>query len=205
MECSAVETVHARVVVVGDSTVGKTSILNSLVTHTFNQHESATVVSNFKIYAEDVGGVGVELQIWDTAGQEKFRALGPIYFRNAVAALAVYDRTSRASFEHLGQWIDAFVEIAGGQTVIAIAGNKLDLVDGVEVGIAEAEEWARPRGYVIAETSALTGVGVQDLFRELVAAILKIQTTNRLARIRQESDVEEKQSPDRADAAGCNC
>jgi small GTP-binding protein len=205
MQCSAVETVHARVVVIGDSTVGKTSILNSLVSHTFNQHESPTVVSNFKIYAEDVGGVGVELQIWDTAGQGKFRSLGPIYFRNAIAALVVYDRTNRASFEHLGQWIDDFVEIAGGQTVIAIAGNKLDLVDGVEVGIAEAEEWARPRGCIIAETSALTGVGVQDLFREFVAAILKIQTTNRLAKIQQESDVEEKQTLDHEVRNGCNC
>jgi small GTP-binding protein len=202
MEYSAPSSIHARAVVIGDSTVGKTSILNSIVSHTFNQHESPTVVSNFKIYAEDVDGVGVELQIWDTAGQEKFRSLSPIYFQNAVAAVAVYDRTNRASFEHLGQWIDDFIEIAGYHTVIAIAANKLDLVRGVEIGFAEAEEWAKSRNYVIVETSALTGDGVQELFRELVAAILKLQTSNKIPRIPAE---DEGQDPPVQPPEKCKC
>jgi small GTP-binding protein len=202
MEYSAMSSIHARAVVIGDSTVGKTSILNSIASHTFNQHESPTVVSNFKIYAEDVDGVGVELQIWDTAGQEKFRSLSPIYFQNAVAAVAVYDRTNRASFEHLGQWIDDFTEIAGYHTVIAIAGNKLDLVYGVEVGFAEAEEWAKSRNYVIVETSALTGDGVQELFRELVAAILKLQTSHKIPRIPVE---DENEGPPVQPPEKCKC
>jgi small GTP-binding protein len=175
-------TVHARVVVIGDSTVGKTSLLHNLVSGTFNEHESPTVVSNFHIFAEDVEGVGVELQIWDTAGQEKFRSLAPIYFRNAAAAIAVYDRTSRTTFENLSQWIEAFTEIAGYQTVVAIAGNKLDLTDEAEVTLTEAKEWAEGHNYILAETSALTGAGVQDLFRELVAAILKMYGARRLGK-----------------------
>jgi small GTP-binding protein len=179
--------VHARVVVVGDSTVGKTSILGHLVSRTFNPHQAPTVVSNFHYYADDVGGIGVELQIWDTAGQEKFRALGPIYFRNASAAIAVYDRTSRESFEHLPQWIDAFTETAGPQAVIAVAANKRDLPNE-RVTFSEAEEWAREHNYAIVETSAVTGAGIQQLFSGLVGAILRSLSSERLVRLRSESE-----------------
>jgi small GTP-binding protein len=197
-------TVHARVVVIGDSTVGKTSLLNRLVSQDFSDHQSPTVVSNFQIKAEDVDGIVVELQIWDTAGQEKFRSLGPIYFRNAAGAICVYDRTSRSSFEHLPQWIDAFTEIAGCQTVIAIAGNKLDLVDGMEIGFPEVKEWANAHNYIAGETSALTGAGVHDLVRELVAAILRAQSSNRLPRMPAEEAAVGKEA-EHEEVAKCGC
>jgi small GTP-binding protein len=183
----SVSAINARVVVIGDSTVGKTSILNQLVSRTFNPHQSPTVVSNFQYYAEDVGGTGVELQIWDTAGQEKFRSLGPIYFRNASAAIAVYDRTSRESFEHLTQWIDAFIETAGYQAVIAVAGNKLDL-DDPQIELSEAEDWAKAHNYIIVETSAVTGTGIQALFRELVDAIVRSRSNERFIGMSTENE-----------------
>jgi small GTP-binding protein len=142
-----------------------------------------TIVSNFHIYTGDVKGTSVELQIWDTAGQEKFRCLGPIYYRNSVGALVVYDCTSRPSFEHLGEWIEEFTETAGRQTAIAVAANKIDLADRIDVTWPETMEWARARGYLVGQTSAKTGQGVDVLFNELVQEIIRMQTSNRLTRL----------------------
>jgi small GTP-binding protein len=175
--------IQARVVVLGDSTVGKTSLLNWIISRHFNQYEQPTVVSNFHIYTGDVKGTGIELQIWDTAGQEKFHSLGPIYYRNSLAALAVYDCTSRPSFEHLSQWIEDFIETAGRQTAIAGAGNKIDLTDRIDVTWPETMEWARAHGYLIGQTSAKTGQGVDVLFNELVQEIIRMQTSTRLSRL----------------------
>jgi small GTP-binding protein len=167
----AEEVFHARVVVIGDSSVGKTSILNRLVEDTFNEFQLPTIGSNFQLFGEEVDGARVELQIWDTAGQEKFRSLGPIYFRNAVAALAVYDQGSQASFQHLEKWIKDFTDVAGEGATIAIAGNKVDLVDSCEVVYKDAEMWANEQKYLIGQTSALTGYGVRSLFSALAYAI----------------------------------
>jgi small GTP-binding protein len=187
--------IHVRVVVIGDSTVGKTSILSYLISRTFSRHQAPTVVSNFHYFTDDVKGIGVELQIWDTAGQEKFRSLGPIYFRNAGAAIAVYDRTSRESFNHLTEWIDAFTETAGYQAVIAIAGNKLDLPDP-QVDLTEAQEWAQMHNYILFETSALTGAGIHDLFRALVDGILRLSSNEKRVKLQSENVTLTPPNPD---------
>lgn len=189
-------TLHARVVVIGDAQVGKTSILNQLVEHTFNPYEQTTVGTNYQLYVADVDGVKIEIQIWDTAGQEKFRSLSPIYYRNAVAAVAVYDQTDRSSFEHLDKWIHSFTEVAGMNTIIAIAGNKCDLADLLQVSYTEAEGWAKSHNYLIEQTSAMTGLGIRNLFQRLAEEILK-----------NESAVPQKRdSPQRKEEKpGCAC
>jgi small GTP-binding protein len=197
------QSIHARVVVIGDSTVGKTSLLNSIISRHFNQYECPTVVSNFHIYTGDVKGTNVELQIWDTAGQEKFRSLGPIYYRNSIAAIVVYDCTARPTFEHLSRWIEEFMETAGSQTAIAIAGNKIDLVDKIEVTWPEAQDWARTQGYIVGQTSAQTGQGVDVLFNELVGAIIAMQTGHRLTRLAVVETVPEPAAVE--EPARCRC
>jgi small GTP-binding protein len=171
-------TIQARVVVIGDSTVGKTSILNRLTTNTFNKFEGPTIVSNFQIYHREVDGTCVELQIWDTAGQEKFRSLGPIYYRNASAAIIVYDITSRATFENLQQWVEAFTEITPARAVVMIAGNKQDLGDP-KVLFAEAQEWARARGFLLREVSALSGAGIRELIDEVAEGVMAARDAER--------------------------
>jgi small GTP-binding protein len=169
---------QARVVMLGDSTVGKTSILNRLISSTFSRFESPTIVSNFQIHKEKINNMPVELQIWDTAGQEKFRALGPIYYRNAAGAVLVYDQTSRDTFHHLQQWVDVFRQIAGYRTAVVVAANKADLPN-TQVSLEEAEEWASACGFPIQSSSALTGVGVAELFTELAKALLGEQTQSK--------------------------
>jgi small GTP-binding protein len=157
---------HCRVVLVGDASVGKTSLLNQLVTRQFNSLETPTIAANFQVFLEDVDGAQIEMQIWDTAGQEKFRALSPIYYRNALGAIVVYDVTNRRSFEGLSDWISGFTDVAGNRTIITLVGNKCDVTDKV-VTFSEARDWAFARGYQIYQTSAKTNEGVKELFQGL--------------------------------------
>jgi small GTP-binding protein len=161
----------ARVVVVGDSSVGKTSLLNRLIEHRFNEMELNTIGANFQIYSEVVDGAKLGLQIWDTAGQEKFRSLGPIYFRKAQGALVVFALSAHKSFEAIDNWISTFTDVAGRDAVIVLVGNKSDLIER-EVSEAEAQKWAQERNIAFFETSAKTGQGVAEPFRYLARQLM---------------------------------
>lgn len=168
---------HCRVVVVGDASVGKTSLLNQLIDHTYNQFEQSTVGANYQLFVQEIEGVKVEIQIWDTAGQEKFKSLGPIYFRNSLGCVAVYDITNRQSFLDLPEWIESFTQVAGPETIIAVAGNKADLEEQRQVNTEEAQEWAGKFSYLFAETSAKTGSGISQLFMQLATNLFKFQSS----------------------------
>ena len=163
---------HCRVVVIGDASVGKTSILNQLVDHSFQEHEQSTVGANYQLFVQEIDGVKIEIQIWDTAGEEKFRSLGPIYFRNSLGAVVVYDVTSRKSFQDLESWVNSFQEVAGPETIITIVGNKIDKID-IAVSTEEAAKWADQRGFEHFRTSAKTGEGIRETFRQVAVRLLK--------------------------------
>jgi small GTP-binding protein len=165
---------RSRVVAVGDSSVGKTSILTALMGDTFNPYEQNTVGANWHLHTEDIQGERIELQIWDTAGQERYRSLGPLYYRNAVVAIAVYDVTNRESFDSLPGWIDAFRAVAGANGGVFVVGNKIDLEDKRQIPFDQASEWARSRQYEFYETSAKTEDGVKDLFRSVAAQVASL-------------------------------
>ena len=171
-----------RVVTIGETSVGKTSIITQLVKKSFNPNEKSTIGAMFVVYNQKLdasvlkidpnniginGDVVVEMQIWDTAGQERFRSLGPIYYRGAEAAVVVFDFTSQNSFERLQSWITAFQDVAGTETIIFIVGNKIDLKDKIQVSAETAQNWAEERGFKFFSTSALTGEGVEEVFRQL--------------------------------------
>ncbi|OHT09326.1 small GTP-binding protein [Tritrichomonas foetus] len=162
-----------RVVTIGETSVGKTSIITQLVKKTFNPNEKSTVGAMFVIYNQQVDNELVEMQIWDTAGQERFRSLGPIYYRGAEAAVVVFDYTSMTSFERLQSWVSAFQDVAGTETVIFVVGNKTDLKEEAQVSPEIAENWATERGFRLFSTSALTGEGVEQTFVELAQEIKK--------------------------------
>jgi small GTP-binding protein len=157
----------------GESAVGKTSILTQLVDRRFDPSQSATIGANYQIYSAEIDDLQVEVQIWDTAGQERFRSLGPIYYRNALGAVVVFDITNRSSFTSIQSWIDAFTSIAGSQATIAIVSNKIDLENLRMVSTTEAQDYARAHGFLAFETSAATGKGVQELFSELTETIVR--------------------------------
>jgi Ras-related protein Rab-6A len=193
-----------RVVLIGDSSVGKTSLLSQLVDHKFNEGEQPTVGANYQLYSFNTGTTSVDMQIWDTAGQEKFRSLGPIYFRRAAGAIAVYDQTSKESFNHIGDWINSFTDVAGSETVICIAANKCDLAEKAEVPFSVAQQWAKAHNYTVIPTSALSGEGVRELFEEMARQLAKskwIKKQNQVISRQLEEDELGKQQP----SQGCVC
>jgi small GTP-binding protein len=158
-------TLPCRVVTVGDASVGKTSIVSQLVEHTFRVDEPPTIGTNFREFSRRVQGTRIELQIWDTAGLEKFRSLTPIYFRNAQAAVAVFAMDDGKSFENLKSQIDSFLSIAP-DAIVYVAGNKTD-IDLPAVKRDDAVAFAKSKGYPIYFTSAKTGDGIEPMFTEL--------------------------------------
>jgi small GTP-binding protein len=179
-------TFRGRVVVVGDASVGKTSLLNRLIDHRFDEGENSTIGANYQVWSDQIDDIHVELQIWDTAGQEKFRALCPIYFRNAIGALVVYDVTNRESFEHLDNWIKSFTDVAEIGSMVAIAGNKCDEI--AQVAGSEAKEWANSRGVELFQVSAKTGDGVKEAFRAFTIALTRQRCARDMAPPKGEPD-----------------
>jgi small GTP-binding protein len=171
-----------RVVLVGDMSVGKTSLLTQLVDHHFDFHQEATVGANYQIYVTEIESQKIELQVWDTAGQERYRSLGPIYYRNALGAVVVYDVTFRASFASVPQWIEAFQNIAGVGATIAIVGNKCDKAQR-EVTTTDGRDYAAERGFLFFEVSAMTGERVEAMFDAVTEAIFKAREAGTTARL----------------------
>lgn len=168
---------HGRFVLIGDASVGKTSILNRMSGKSFNANESTTIGANYQLLTNDIDDVHVEIQLWDTAGQEKFRSLIPVYFRNAIGSLVVFDVTNRNSFENLDVWISTFKEFAGEETIIIIVGNKCDLENNIEVSEAEAIKWAEACGYLYFCVSAATSEGLSDLFDAISRELVKTKAS----------------------------
>jgi small GTP-binding protein len=164
---------RCRVVLIGETSVSKTSILNRLIQRRFDSSESSTIGANYQIYVADINSVKLELQIWDTAGQEKFRSLGPIYYRNAIGAIAVFDVTKIDSFHNLEDRIASFVDCVGNDAIISVVGNKTDLENLRKVDPVIARTFAAERQCNYFETSARTGDGIDELFQAFAQSVLQ--------------------------------
>jgi small GTP-binding protein len=159
---------------IGDASVGKTSLFNRLIDHRFNDTEASTVGASWHSYVTPVDGREATFEIWDTAGEEKFRSLTPIYFRTAQGGVVVYDVTNRKSFDALEGWVDAFINHAGTDAAVVIVGNKCD-ADGRVVSVAEAQRWVNLRQFPLFHTSAKTGDGVEEPFRCVAQAVARLR------------------------------
>lgn len=163
----------AKVVLVGPSFVGKTSIISRAFNNTFSSNIKPTIGSGFAKGVIKGNNRSVKLEVWDTAGQEMYHSLTPLFFTGSSVAVLVYDVTSRASFEQLGKYKAMLSEKVPDECLIIVAGNKVDLVDNDEsqreVSYDEADEYATKIGAAFfCEVSALTGYGVDLLFSGMV-------------------------------------
>ena len=156
-----------KLCLLGDSGVGKSSLVLRFVHDRFEPHATATIGASFMSKNFKTDDHSFKYQIWDTAGQEKYKALAPMYYRGAAAAIIVYDITLESSFESVKRWVRELKQMGPQNIVIAIAGNKKDLVDQREVATDVGKTYADEIGAVFAECSALTAENVYELFEEI--------------------------------------
>lgn len=163
-----------KVVFVGDSSSGKSSIITRFMHDYFEPNYQATIGIDFLSKIMKLSdGRSVRLQLWDTAGQERFKSLIPSYIRGADAAMVVYDISSYASFEHTARWIDD-IRQERADAVICLVGNKTDLGNSLrQVSTEEAEAHAQKYGVMFLECSAKAGYNVKKLFAKLANAMPK--------------------------------
>ena len=160
-----------KVVLLGEMLTGKTSLISRLVDNTFNYNETTTfVASNFskEIEYSEFNGITLTLQIWDTAGQEKFRSVNKIFYKEAAVVILVYDITNERSFEQLKTYWYQEVKQKGEKNVVfAVAGNKCDLFSDEKISEKEGREFANEIGAVFFQTSPLSNINVSELFKEV--------------------------------------
>lgn len=160
-----------KVVFVGNSGAGKTSIIKQFIYGTFDSGFAATVGIDFLAKTLYLPDRTCRLQIWDSAGQERFRSLIPSYIRDSSVAIVVYDVTSRASFEDASRWLEDVRAERGTDVLIALVGNKTDLAERRVVSSEEGLRKARSEGVMFLECSAKTGHNVKQLFTDLATAL----------------------------------
>lgn len=165
---SAGKAFQFKLVLLGESAVGKSSLVLRFVKDQFDDYRESTIGAAFltqTISLED--GTTVKLEIWDTAGQERYRSLAPMYYRNANCAVVVYDITQPASLDKAKVWIEELHKQADPNIVIALAGNKADLDSRRAITTDEAREFAEEAGLIFFETSAKDALNVKELFTAL--------------------------------------
>ena len=164
---------NIKIVFIGDSSVGKSSIVVKYNTKTFSTNIQPTVNAAFvtQIYPTSLGEL--ELRIWDTAGQEAYHSLAPIYFQNSSIAFVVFDITSRITFSHVEKWIKLAMEHGEENIVTVVLANKADLESERQVRSEEYEEISKKYNVTVIETSAVTGLGLDVMFEKAIDMLLK--------------------------------
>jgi Ras-related protein Rab-5C len=162
-----------KVVLLGNPSVGKTSIVNRYLSQKFSTEYQVTIGSTFqqKLVTLPSGGT-VKLDIWDTGGQERFRALLPLYYRDASAALIVFDLTDIETFEQCKFWVS---EVQREQPTcrITLVGNKVDRADAIQVEEGAAKAYAHQCQMTYAQTSAKSGMGIDALFETVAVEVTR--------------------------------
>jgi Ras-related protein Rab-8A len=170
--------VLAKAIIVGDSSVGKSSLLYRYTEQDWNPHYIATIGVDFKVMTFERDNKIVKLQLWDTAGQDRFRTIVHTYYRGAHAVLLVYAVDDRQSFENLHEWMGDVQRFATAGVPVVLVANKCDCrPDEVAVPDEEAEALAQRMGAVYAKASARMNQGVDEAFTTLLEKCLAHRMT----------------------------
>merc|ERR1712195_428932 len=160
----ASKVVQFKLVLLGDSAVGKSSLVLRFVRGQFFEYQESTIGAAFLTQNVSLNDYTVKFEIWDTAGQERYHSLAPMYYRGAAAAIVGYDITHRDTFQRAKQWVKELQRQGNPNIVIALAGNKSDLSSKRKVEPEDAETYSNDNGIFFMETSAKTAANVNELF-----------------------------------------
>ena len=164
-----------KVLLLGDTTVGKTCFLMKYTDKTFQDIHMATIGLDYRLKSMKLkSGKNIKLQIWDTAGQDRFRAITKNYYKGSHGIILIYDVTNVQTFENVKQWVSQIREEASANVIIYIAGNKIDMEEERKVNKEEGEKLAEELGFPFVETSAKSGININETFEDLVERIDKI-------------------------------
>ncbi|KAI8075318.1 ras family-domain-containing protein [Gongronella butleri] len=168
-----------KLVILGESAVGKTSFLHQFINHTFVDKREPTVGAGFLTRTLPAEDRCIKFNVWDTAGQERFHSLAPMYYRGAQAAIVMYDVTKESTFQRAKMWVRELQRQAPANIVITLVGNKIDLCDDDEnttnddvdeqrqISSDDAERYARESALLFFETSAKNNINVDKVFSEI--------------------------------------
>ena len=193
-----------KIVLIGESGVGKTSIISQFIDQIFQDDQQSTIGGTFTTKTiKCSNGKTLKLEIWDTAGQERYRSVTKMFYKDANAVVLVYDITSKYSYEELqSYWIEQVKESCPKNIILAIIANKADLVEHEQVDEGEARNFAKELNAIFISTSAKSSEGINSLFEE----IAKKYTGSTNIKIKEEGDdephVEEQKDTVKIDNAG---
>ncbi|KAM7472481.1 hypothetical protein LguiA_010664 [Lonicera macranthoides] len=162
-----------KIVLIGDSAVGKSQLLARYARNEFSLDSKATIGVEFMARTLVIDHKTIKAQIWDTAGQERYRAVTSAYYRGAVGAMLVYDMTKRQSFDHIPRWLSELRGHADSNITIMLVGNKSDLGTQRAVSTDEAKEFAEQENLYFMETSALEATNVEPAFLTILTEIYR--------------------------------
>ena len=167
--------IKLKLLIIGDSSVGKTSMLLSYTDNYFPESHLATIGVEYKVKEIETDKYNISLQIWDTAGQERFRSITKSFFRNTNGIIFVYDVTCRKSFQSVKEWIkDSELHDNGFEKILC--GNKIDLKEKREVNFDELEEFGMKKKIEVMEISAKERININDAFQKIINLILSNKT-----------------------------
>ncbi|KAE8713042.1 Ras-related protein RABA1f [Hibiscus syriacus] len=163
-----------KLVLIGDSGVGKSNLLSRFARNEFNLESKSTIGVEFATRSIRVDDKVIKAQIWDTAGQERYRAITSAYYRGAVGALLVYDVTRHITFENVERWLKELRNHTDSNIVIMLVGNKADLRHLRSVSTEDAKAFAEKENTYFMETSALESLNVENAFTEVLTRIYHV-------------------------------
>ncbi|KAL8201492.1 hypothetical protein R6Q57_012831 [Mikania cordata] len=163
-----------KLVLIGDSGVGKSNLLSRFTRNEFSLESKSTIGVEFATRSIRIDDKVVKAQIWDTAGQERYRAITSAYYRGAVGALLVYDVTRHVTFENVESWLKELRDHTDSNTVMMLVGNKSDLRHLRAVTSEDAKSFAEKEDMYFMETSALESLNVEKAFTEVLTQIHQI-------------------------------
>ncbi|CAM9290950.1 ras-related protein Rab-5A-like [Lampetra fluviatilis] len=167
-----------KLVLLGESAVGKSSLVLRFVKGQFHEFQESTIGAAFLTQTVSLDDTTVKFEIWDTAGQERYHSLAPMYYRGAQAAIVVYDITNQDSFARAKTWVKELQRQANPTIVIALSGNKADLASQRMVEFEEAQGYAEENGLLFMETSAKTAMNVNEVFLAIAKKLPKNEQQN---------------------------
>ncbi|XP_071825099.1 ras-related protein Rab-11B-like isoform X2 [Apostichopus japonicus] len=163
-----------KVVLIGESGVGKSNLLSRFTRNEFNLESKSTIGLEFATRSIQVDGKTVKAQLWDTAGQERYRAITSAYYRGALGALLVYDIVKHLTYKHVARWLKELRDHADNNIIIMLVGNKNDLRHLRAVPTDEAKAFAEKNSLSFIETSALDSTNVEQAFVQILTEIYEV-------------------------------